>query len=147
MSTSRRRFLKTGTMGLLFVGIPATLSKAGLASVVSRSRFSGANLQGSKLTKDAFTPHLNTTFRVNTDSGTTSLKLIATTDLKSRSLIKSRIAGKESFSLLFERDAHGQPFTQDTYPVEHSALGKFSLFIVPVGSESGEHYEAIFTRS
>jgi hypothetical protein len=34
-------------MGLLFVGIPATLSKVGLAGVVSGSKFSGANPQGS----------------------------------------------------------------------------------------------------
>jgi hypothetical protein len=132
-------------MGLLFVGIPATLSKVGLAGVVSGSKFSHANRQGLlAFTRDAFTPYLNTTFRVATDSGTTSLKLIATTDLK-RSLLSSRIAGKESFSLLFERSA-SKAFTQDTYVVEHGALGKFSLFLVPVGSESGEHYEAIFTR-
>jgi hypothetical protein len=134
-------------MGILFVGIPATLSKAGLAAVVSGSRFSGANPQGSLgFTRETFSPYLNTTFRVKTDSGTTSLKLIATADLKSGSLISSRIAGKESFSLLFERGARGKAFAQDTYLIEHAALGKFSLFVVPVGSESGEHYEAVFTR-
>ena len=147
MSTSRRRFLKTGTMGLLFVGIPATLSKVGIAGVVSRSTSSGATQGFLNFTRDVFSPLLKTNFRVNTDSGTTSLRLIAAKDLKSGSRLSSRIAGKESFSLLFEKGAKGNAFTQDTYLVEHSALGKFSLFIVPVGSESGEHYEAIFTRS
>ena len=58
-------------------------------------------------------------------------------------------AGHRKFSLLF----HGPksaPLTQDTYTFEHSRIGRFEMFIVPVGAQkethSHIHYEAVFNR-
>ena len=147
MATSRRNFLKTGTMGLLCAGIPAALIKVGAAHPSSAGSFPEANVKGLlNFTRDAFTPYLNTTFRVHTNSGITNLKLATITDLKSKARVPARMAGKESFSLMFVRGGKGKHFTQDTYLVEHPSMGKFSLFIVPVGKAASEKYEAIITR-
>jgi hypothetical protein len=49
--------------------------------------------------------------------------------------------GRAPFALLFRAEPH-QPFDQRIYPVEHSELGEFELFLVPVAP--GE-YEAVFS--
>jgi hypothetical protein len=56
-------------------------------------------------------------------------------------------AGNEKFSLLFE-GAKDRPLEQNTYTFEHSALGRFLIFIVPVFSAASPQacYEAIFNR-
>ena len=55
-------------------------------------------------------------------------------------------AGYENFSLLFDGPAD-RPLVQRTYPFEHERLGRFELFIVPVGNERGRlQYQAVFNR-
>lgn len=57
-------------------------------------------------------------------------------------------AGREdAFSLVF-KGATAQGFRQDErLTVEHRTLGRFPLFVVPVGgTASGQHYEAIVNR-
>ena len=55
-------------------------------------------------------------------------------------------ARHESFSLLFDGPAD-RPLAQRTYPFEHERLGRFDLFIVPVGNERGRmQYQAVFNR-
>ena len=52
----------------------------------------------------------------------------------------------ESFSLYFDGPG-GRPLTQRTYPFEHERIGRFDLFIVPVGNERGRlQYQAVFNR-
>ena len=52
----------------------------------------------------------------------------------------------ESFSLLFDGPPD-RPLAQRTYPFEHERLGRFDLFIVPVGNERGRmQYQAVFNR-
>jgi hypothetical protein len=52
----------------------------------------------------------------------------------------------ESFSLLFLGPA-GPLLPQGTYPFECEPLGRFDLFIVPIGRDpSGVKYEAAFNR-
>jgi hypothetical protein len=147
MATSRRTFLKTGTMGLLCAGIPVALAKFGVAHPASAGDFSETNVKGLLgFTKDAFTPYLNTAFRVRTNSGITNLRLATITDLKSTARVPALMAGRESFSLIFVRRDHNKHFPQDTYLVEHPSMGKFSLFLVPVGKAANKQYEAIITR-
>ena len=147
MATSRRNFLKTGTMGLLCAGVPAAVAKVVLGGPPA---FSGSPEENAKsavnLTKDTFTPYLNTTFRIKTGSAAVDLRLTNITDLKAISKIPARIAGKESFSLLFVGSSNSACLTQDTYTVEHDALGRFSLFLVPVGKPTNRHHEAIIIR-
>ena len=56
-------------------------------------------------------------------------------------------AGIERFSLIFRGDAV-RPLDQNTYSFEHAHLGRFEVFIVPIGCEDRDHcyYEAVFNR-
>ena len=146
MATSRRKFLKSGTMGLLFAGVPAVLAKV----VVGRTSAAGGFPKSIKgqidFTKDTFTPYLNTTFRIKTSSAAVKVKLSKITDLKAISKTPPRIAGRESFSLLFVGSGKTTGLTQETYALEHEALGRFSLFLVPIGKSESRNYEAIIIR-
>ena len=52
---------------------------------------------------------------------------------------------RQPFSILFRGPA--EPFlAQGTVPLEHPELGRFALFLVPIGpDEAGMRYEAILT--
>jgi hypothetical protein len=56
-------------------------------------------------------------------------------------------ASHEKFSLLF-RGSAAYPLGQNTYPFEHPRIGRFEMFIVPVGCMDARHchYEAVFNR-
>ena len=147
MATSRRNFLKTGTMGLLCAGVPGALARIALAGPTA----AGGSPEGKaksmiKFTQGTFTPHINTTFRIRAGSRAVNLKLTKITDLKAISKTPARIAGKEGFSLLFVGSAKSSRLTQDTYIIEHAALGKFSLFLVPVEKSEHRYHEAIIVR-
>jgi len=147
MATSRRNFLKTGTMGLLCAGLPVGLAKAVIGRPKPDGRFGDGNAMGAgHFTRDAFEPYVGTRFRVKADFGSVDLRLTKITDLKAISKTPSRIAGRESFSLLFAGSSNSQLLTQETRPIEHRELGRFSLFLVPVGKPTSRHYEAIIVR-
>lgn len=146
MATSRRDFLKTGTMGLICAGVPAVLANVVVGRPTSASGFPGESTKHFNLTRETFAPYLNTTFRIRTGSATVDLRLAKITDLKAAAKHPARIAGKESFSLMFVGSGPSSRLTQDTYAVEHDALGSFSLFLVPVGEPANRHHEAIIAR-
>jgi hypothetical protein len=53
--------------------------------------------------------------------------------------------GREPFSILF-RGADTPILPQRTYAVEHATLGRFDLFLVPLGpDDAGARYEAVFS--
>ena len=58
-----------------------------------------------------------------------------------------RGAGNETFSLRFEGTGQ-RCLAQETYWLEHPELGRFALFLVPVGIPQGETvcYQAIINR-
>jgi hypothetical protein len=54
--------------------------------------------------------------------------------------------GYETFSLIFEGPAD-HPLPQQIHRCEQEQLGRFDLFIVPIGLEAGRlRYEAVFNR-
>ena len=56
-----------------------------------------------------------------------------------------RPEGRAPFSIVF-RQSSGDLLPQATYRVEHSGLGTFDLFLVPIGPDGeGMRYEAVFT--
>jgi hypothetical protein len=59
----------------------------------------------------------------------------------------ARAEGSESFSLLFRGDAT-RPLDQNTYSFVHERIGRFEMFIVPIGRECDAQcqYEAVFNR-
>ena len=93
------------------------------------------------LTLDTFTRQVNTEFRIESDTGRVSVKLIeATASTPDQSL------AQDCFSVIFHGPAE-RPLEQGTYPMEHAALGRFALFVVPVGrDEQGYYYQAVFNR-
>jgi hypothetical protein len=60
---------------------------------------------------------------------------------------KSLDAGNEKFTLLFSGPRR-RPLAQDTYTFEQAGLGRFDMFIAPVGlaNESQLYYEATINR-
>ena len=56
-------------------------------------------------------------------------------------------AGNEKFSLFFT-GRRSEMLPQETYTFEHGALGRFDLFIVPVGTRNPHkiYYEMVFNR-
>jgi hypothetical protein len=95
------------------------------------------------LTKAHFEPFVDTFVQVRTGEKQIRLRLIEVTDLK-REANESRAFSGESFSLLFE-DSRKARLPQDVYPIQHFALGEFSLLLVPTGIK-GNRYEAIINR-
>ncbi len=87
-----------------------------------------------------FNEQMQTLFAVTGEAGTPlSLRLISVTEQPSSPQL-------EYFSLIFQGPAT-PALPQKIYDFEHPAIGKFSIFIVPVGrSADGLQYEAIFNR-
>ena len=147
MATSRRNFLKSGAIGLLCAGVPTALARVAVGHPAGVGEFSAANARSSfDFSKDMFAPHLNTSFRIRTRKGVFDLILTNITDLKATSRIPARFAGRESFSLLFTAARKTGSPAEGTYVIEHAALGRFSLFLVPVGMPTNRHHEAVIVR-
>ena len=137
MTTSRRNFLKNGTLGALAAGVSLGITetdfgRAALSSTAPRLL----------LDRAAFQAHLKTEFLIGISK--VSVRLIEVLNLGSKQSADGR---KEAFTLTFRGD-NGSPLKQDTYLIEHEKLGMFSLFLVPVVSrdKSARYYEAVINR-
>jgi hypothetical protein len=96
------------------------------------------------LNREAFAAQVGTRFRfLPQRAKPIEMELVETRKLPLRSPELARVAPREPFALLF-RAPDGAALRQGTYPVRHSRMGRFALFIVPVGRERG-YYEAIFS--
>ncbi len=98
-----------------------------------------------QLTLEKFSALRKTRFRVHREAAhPVELELVEATP--SRAGGPPRAEPAASFAFLF----HGPPeplLPQRTYPLEHERLGRFALFIVPVGRVSGAaQYQAVFNR-
>jgi hypothetical protein len=98
---------------------------------------------------ETFSSLLKTRFRVYPDTANfIELELVEATEIHSRG--KTSPAGKvpvqESFSLMFN-GPENRLLPQRIYLFEHDRMGRFDLFIVPVGQKSGFiQYQAIINR-
>jgi hypothetical protein len=139
MSTSRRDFLKRGTVVALAAGVPITIAQSALGA--ERSPSSAA----SSLNKEQFLTQLNKQFVIGQGKQQWAIKLVDVSDLK---LAKGGVAprrGGEGFTLTFKGERGLQ---QDTYIMENAKLGKFSMFIVPRANKDDVTvtYEAVVNR-
>ena len=138
MKSSRREFLKRGTLGALAAGVPLGLSLKAVGMTTATPTAAGMGLA-------AFKAQLGTTFTINDKTGRVKTKLVDVSSFASR---KQAASGKEGFSLLF----HGPKdltLQQNTYLIEHEELGMFSFLIVPVlqtKDKRGPYYEAVINR-
>src|SRR5436305_15212339 len=165
MNYSRRKFMKAGLLAAACAGLPLK-SALGQKGIGSSEAFpflnAGLNTTSSSLpasieqlsyyNESAFTPYVNTRFRVRLSSSNTRSLLLTDVNDYLTSLAQvdatANSTGTECFSLIF-RIPPGKPFTQDTYLVEHEALGTFYMFLVSVGAhskKSPDYYEAVIYR-
>lgn len=140
MGTTRRQFLTmAGAFGLA-ASLPAWAS--GVTSLPAghapAERMKGA-IHLADLHKETFDAHLGTAFAVK-DAGGREVPLAL-----------SSVTGKddpvlEHFSLIFSGPAESY-LPQGTYEFAHPGVGRFSIFIVPIGgSPQGFRYQAVFNR-
>ena len=136
MKSSRREFLKRGTLGALAAGVPLALGQKASGRTTTTSTPAGPNLA-------TFKSQLGTTFTVNDETSQVRVTLVNVDNFASR---KQLAAGKEGFSLVF-RGPQEMTLKQNTYLIEHDKLGMLSFLIVPIGtSKKAPPYEAIINR-
>lgn len=144
MATSRRNFLRNGAICALVAGVPGAVSNIAKGNTMASPSISTENIP--ELTMRMFTPHINTTFRIETGAGAVSAKLLSAKDLKAGSRNPAKVAGRESFSLLFAASRETPLLPDSIYTIHHKALGTFSLFIASVKKPETRNYEAVVVR-
>lgn len=130
MSDSRRKFLKLGMLATLFAAAPLKNAlgrgwkdlDADPSAVDPDDDDPLANY-----TKATFVSYLNSVFELRAPSGSVAVTLFQVEDMEAPT-------NGECFSLLFRGGSEALP--QNTYTVEHAALGTFQLFLVPTGADS-----------
>jgi hypothetical protein len=148
MNTSRRNFIKTGTLAAVFAG--TNLFTVGFCSAQEKSAASGElpeKVFGDPLlhlTAANFREYVGTEFSVLTDVGGAVAVLSNVTETQ-QSVEPVRRFGDafrrrtraENFVLSFRVSA--SDFSQATYRLRHPNLGQFDLFLVPGSSENNEN--------
>ena len=140
MSISRRKFLRGGTLVALAAAVPLNSAIAVMGQQFSDggSQFdlSPQEVAADPLanyTKATFQQYLNSIFRFS--GGIYKPVDVTLTDVADMLPAKAPVEpGKECFTLLFRGESIALP--QGTYTVDHTALGRFALFLVPVGSDN-----------
>ena len=90
--------------------------------------------------RDAFAPLVDTTFRLITSTGDHLMRLVSLEDGRPSD-------SYEQFSLFFLAPP-AAPIEQGVYGIEHEAIGRLDLFLVPVaGGEAGIEYQAVCSRA
>ena len=135
MLISRRTFMRAGTLAALFAGVPlATVNVLGQRIHPSPDdspvdQTSQQNDPLSNYTKATFVSYINSVFVFRAPGVRKDFEVT----LMQVSDMTAPPAG-ECFSLLF-RGGGGPALLQNTYTVEHPALGTFKLFLVPVETD------------
>jgi hypothetical protein len=137
MDLDRRSFLRVAAGAAAGGIIP--LHAVGVAEAQSAPTIARPGTAG--LAMASFQPYVNTSFRFQVGGRSIAMPLSKVTDDRPPG---TRSTG-ECFSLMF---AGPKPaFPQGTYAVEHAGLGRFNLFVVPVGRKStGQDYQALFNH-
>ena len=136
MPISRRIFIKTASVAAIAV---ATVGKSTLAVLAQ----GGATDPLSYYTQATFTQYINSIFRLH---GFRTVDVMLEKVQDTLPATETRTGGRESFVLHFRGGDVQLP--QDTYSVEHSALGNFQLFLVPGGADKNgaQSYVATINR-
>ena len=141
MPISRRIFIKTASIA----AIAATVGKTALVAFAQGAMQPGASATDplAHYTQSTFTQYVNSIFRLH-GSRTVEVMLEKVEDTLPATV--SRTGGRESFVLYFRGGDVKLP--QDTYTVEHPALGNFQLFLVPGGADENgaQSYVATINR-
>lgn len=99
------------------------------------------------LNRETFAAHLNERFCAVIEPGNeVELKLVEVAALASGSKgdESQRSLRQDPFTLVFS-GPRDMPLEQGTFHVEHDQIGRFDLFLVPIGEDqSNRQYEAVF---
>lgn len=137
MKFTRRNFIQSAAVA----AFAATLGHAAGGS--NAGRVSGPDPL-TYLKREHFEPFINAGFTISSDAGRTAvIRLNEAVDLKNEINDERGYTG-ESYRLGFNA-ARKIDLAQGTYHFDHENLGRFSLFLVPVGGR-GTRYEAIVNR-
>jgi hypothetical protein len=152
MVVSRRSFMKKASLVILASGVSLGEAKS-IFGNDSRAKSSNpqnptptpkaANTASIVFAKSTFEPYVDTVFRI-TSNRTTAVKstLIRVADIGP--VPDQKVPGRECFVIKFRGS---RPLPQDRYELEHAALGKFELFLVPAGkNRKGFYYQAVINR-
>lgn len=157
MTVTRRNFLRTGTMIALSAALPLSLASFA-AGQERRAKVPNPDVPFvmpaeaqrnplSRYTQQTFAPYVNTIFSTNSEH----LAEIVLIEVKETPLVVDRRAAKvpagECFTLVF-RGTSAKRFPQNTYRIEHAALGTFDMFITPTDrpSRDVQYYTAVINR-
>lgn len=137
MPISRRLFVKTASVAAIVAG---TMGKSGFVALAQQLTDTDPL---SYYTQDTFTQYVNSVFSLHRFR-TVELTLVSVQDTLPAKV--ARVGGRESFVLTFAGGSYELP--QDTYTLEHPALGTFQLFLVPSGPDKNgaQHYVATINR-
>jgi hypothetical protein len=154
MNATRRKFLRAGAVSALFAGLTLSPSKLVFGQKKPKSAPPPVLPDGNPVfhfSTDTFAPYVGSEFRLATGSGrgrSVGARLEEVSDLQ-KDMRDRRVATHEGecFSLTFRAPAPKRAPQQDIYRVEHAALGRFSLFLVPGPARGGSvTYEAVINR-
>jgi len=129
MTTSRRKFLRTGLLATLFAAVPIKSVWAQSWKQNDGNPINTPPVQTDPLfnySEATFKSYLNSVFQLHTTAG-----IVAVTLQQIDGLPASK--GGECFTLLFRGGARAQK--QDSYTLVHPSLGTFELFLVPTGTD------------
>ena len=139
MSISRRIFIKTVSVAAI------TAATVGKSALVTFAQGTGATASDplAYYTQATFTQYINSIFRLH---GFRTVEVVLEKVQDTLPATVSRTGGRESFVLYFRGGDVLLP--QDTYTVEHPALGNFRLFLVPNGADANgaQSYVATINR-
>jgi len=140
--TSRRQFLS----GCSTLALAATLSPSALSATSVFSR--DAALE--QLSYETFSKCRGSNFILQRDNEPSVALVLADVRQHQPSKFESANApdaSHETFSLMF-RGPHKDGLPQNTYAFAHERLGRFEMFIVPMGVKDEMHgfYQAVFNR-
>jgi hypothetical protein len=155
MKIPRRRFIQAGIVAAACAGARLTIGPA------SAQQGSGRQQEGyfpvpaevqndpaSYYNMATFAPYLKSGFLILIGRTWRYMTLVEVKDLRPKTGDAPAANLDECFSLTFLA-SRGQKIEQKIYSIRHAALGKFSLFLVPVGRRtrtSPEYYEAVVNR-
>jgi hypothetical protein len=166
MSLSRRRFLETASLSVLVgAALPRMFAQESRESV--EERYSPERLAPfTGISAEKFRPLIGQAFRITASTGAsyswtlTDVKAVTAEDAASAKLPAQELQTQalptrlnptlpsqppmNTFTVSFR--GSGESLPQDTYTVEHAALGAFPLFLVP-GSPAANPptYSAVFS--
>ena len=161
MSTPRRDFLKSAFMSVAAAGLISHSARFAFAQK-DRLKDAHGNFQipaqalGDPLyhfTRATFEPYLGSEFRVTVGPyKTVNLRLVKVEDQRPQQQQQQQRKGAlrtegECFLLLFQASGKLSDL-QQTYVLQHGALGKFSLFLVDAGEKANDtYYSAVINHT